>query len=63
MSSRMPPVPPQSRPKRGKAAKTPTDTVDEMKDRKHHNANEQGDFANIHQNTSHRDYSGGSRGR
>lgn len=63
MSSRMPPVPPQSRPKRGgKASNEPADGAP-MKDGKHPNASEQGDFANIHQNTSHKDFTGGSRGK
>lgn len=63
MSSHMPPVPPQSRSKRGGKTAPHADPKGVAKDHKHHNNAEQGDQANIHQNTTHKDYTGGSRGR
>lgn len=63
MSSHMPPVPPNNRPKRGGKTTPKNADADTMKDHKHHNSAEQGDYANIHQNTTHKDFTGGSRGR
>ena len=60
--SKMPPVPPANAPKKGpKSAGHQAGEAADMKDRKHHNSGEEGETANIKQNTTNKGYFHGRR--
>ena len=60
--SKMPPVPPKNRTTKGTEDVHPNAVQPPVvKDRKHHNADEQGETANIKQNTTNQGYFHGRR--
>ena len=60
--SKLPPVPPQNRPHKGQEDHDETaKDAPFVADRKHHNAAEQGETANIKQNTTNKGYFQGRR--
>ena len=63
--SKLPPVPPQNRSPKGhetqEAGHASPNTAPDTQDHKHHNAAEQGETANIKQNTTNKGYFQGRR--
>ncbi len=60
--AKMPPMPPKNRSRKGPADVHPNVTQPPVvEDRKHHNADEQGETANIKQNTTNQGYFHGRR--
>lgn len=65
--SKAPPVPPANRTTKGPGGPAHSDpdkdTSDKMQDHKHHNSGEQGQTANIKQNTTNAGFFKGRRGK
>jgi hypothetical protein len=62
MTSKMPPVPPSNRSTKGNANRSTTVSKDKLVKHEHHsNAGEEGETANIKQNTTNKGYFRGRR--
>jgi len=61
MSSHLPPVPPANRPKKGPVGETEDAKADPLKHSEPQNIAEQGETANIKQNTTNKGYFHGRR--